>query len=418
MVISSSIFLSFLSYLKFKSLRNPAFYFIVIFYLHNFSFSVLKNNGLDIFWRADPSVDFSTMDSIVAFNLVCLWLSSLMIIFFIKKKDNFIKIEASSRKNKICLYIYFLFSLIVIYNNKELILSNIIYGADQAIDSISSFDPLARLWNFRIYFILFYLIFSDPTKRSMVFVVLLELFISFMLYERKDLAIILCSVLILFLNKEKVQFNFFKIFSSIIVFLTLILLPIYRSFISEQSVMSKIYLTFDFIKDSFDLIVYFGTGFANSEGVQNWTLQLINDGSLNLLYGLSYLQGFINIILLRPFQPDWLVNSQAAYYFKNIAYPYVTNHGYDFSFTAEAILNFGIFGGFIPYIILCIYIITLYKKKSQTWVFQRILIWPILLISFRTDSTSMFRLLSYVYFTPIIIQLIYSFINVRNRRTT
>ena len=72
MVISSSIFLSFLSYLKFKSLRNPAFYFIVIFYLHNFSFSVLKNNGLDIFWRADPSVDFSTMDSIVAFNLfVC-----------------------------------------------------------------------------------------------------------------------------------------------------------------------------------------------------------------------------------------------------------------------------------------------------------------------------------------------------------
>ena len=341
-----------------------------------------------------------------------------MIIFFIKKKDNFIKIEASSRKNKICLYIYFLFSLIVIYNNKELILSNIIYGADQAIDSISSFDPLARLWNFRIYFILFYLIFSDPTKRSMVFVVLFELFISFMLYERKDLAIILCSVLILFLNKEKVRFNFFKIFSSIIVFLTLILLPIYRSFISEQSVMSKIYLTFDFIKDSFDLIVYFGTGFANSEGVQNWTLQLINDGSLNLLYGLSYLQGFINIILLRPFQPDWLVNSQAAYYFKNKAYPYVTNHGYDFSFTAEAILNFGIFGGFIPYIILCIYIITLYKKKSQTWVFQRILIWPILLISFRTDSTSMFRLLSYVYFTPIIIQLIYSFINVRNRRTT
>ena len=49
-----------------------------------------------------------------------------------------------------------------------------------------------------------------------------------------------------------------------------------------------------------------------------------------IFYGLSYLQGFINIILLRPFQPDWLVNSQAAYCFKNIAYPYVTNHGYDF----------------------------------------------------------------------------------------
>jgi hypothetical protein len=418
MVIFSIIFLTLISYFKFNTLRNPAFYFIIIHYLHNFSFSVLKNNGLDIFWRADPSVDFSTMDTIVSFNLVCLWLTSLLLIFFIKKKDNFITIKNSLRKNKFSLFIYILFSLIIIYNNRGLVSGNIVYGFGQALDSVSSFDPLARLWNFRVYFILFYIIFNKPAKKTILFIVLFEFMMSFLLSERKDLTLILFGLLIVFFNRKKVRFNFFQIFSSIIIFLSLIILPIYRSFINENGIINKLYLTLDFIKDSSELILYYGTGFVNSEGVQNWTFQLINDGSLNLLYGLSYLQGFINIIIFRPFQPDWLANSQAAYYFKDIAYPSVTNHGYDFSFTAEAILNFGINGGYISYLLLSLYIINLYKKKSKTWIFQRMLIWPILLISFRTDSTSMFRLVSYVFFTPIIINLIYSFKNVWNRRIT
>ena len=316
------------------------------------------------------------------------------------------------------MFIYILFSLIIIYNNRGLVSGNIVYGFGQALDSVSSFDPLARLWNFRVYFILFYIIFNKPAKKTILFIVLFELMMSFLLSERKDLTIVLFGLLIVFFNRKKVRFNFFQIFSSIIIFLSLIILPIYRSFINENGIINKLYLTFDFIKDSSELILYYGTGFVNSEGVQNWTFQLINDGSLNLLYGLSYLQGFINIIIFRPFQPDWLANSQAAYYFKDIAYPSVTNHGYDFSFTAESILNFGINGGYISYLLLSLYIINLYKKKSKTWIFQRMLIWPILLISFRTDSTSMFRLVSYVFFTPIIINLIYSFKNVWNRRIT
>ena len=418
MVIFSIIILTLISYFKFNTLRNPAFYFVIIHYLHNFSFSVLKNNGLDIFWRADPSVDFSTMDTIVSFNLVCLWLTSLLLIFFIKKKDNFITIKNSLRKNKFCLFIYILFSLIIIYNNRGLISGNIVYGFGQALDSVSSFDPLARIWNFRVYFILFYIIFNKPAKKTILFIVLFELMMSFLLSERKDLSIILFGLLILFLNRKKIKLYFFQIGSSIIIFLCLITLPVYRSFTNENGIINKLYLTLDFFEDSSELILYYGTGFINSEGLQNWTLQLINDGSLNQLYGLSYIQGFINIIIFRPFQPDWLANSQAAYYFKDVAYPSVTNHGYDFSFTAEAILNFGINGGYISYLLLSLYIINLYKKKSKTWIFQRMLIWPILLISFRTDSTSMFRLLSYVFFTPIIINLIYSFKNVWNRRIT
>ena len=418
MVIGSIIFLTLISYFKFNTLRNPAFYFIIIHYLHNFSFSVLKNNGLDIFWRADPSVDFSTMDTIVSFNLICLWLTSLLLIFFIKKKDNFITIKNSLRKNKFCLFIYILFSLIIIYNNRGLVSGNIVYGFDQALDSVSSFDPLARLWNFRVYFILFYIIFDKPAKKTILYIVLFEFMMSFLLSERKDLTLILFGLLIVFFNRKKVRFNFFQIFGSVILFLSLISLPIYRSFINENGIINKLRLTLDFINDSSELILYYGTGFVNSEGVQNWTWQLLNGGYLMPLYGLSYVQALVNMIILRPFQPLWLANSQAAYYFKEVAYPSVTNHGYDFSFTAEAILNFGINGGYISYFLLSLYIINLYKKKSKNWVFQRMLIWPILLISFRTDATSMFRLVSYVLFTPIIINLIYSFKNVWNRRTS
>ena len=142
-----------------------------------------------------------------------------------------------------------------------------------------------------------------------------------------------------------------------------------------------------------------------------------NNGSLKLLVGLSYLQGIINTIVLRPFQPEWLVNSQAAYYFKSVAYPNTTNHGYDFSFSAEAILNFGINGGYISYFLLSLFLVFLYKRKTKKIVFYKMLIWPVLIISLRTDSTAMFRIFSYIFFVPIIINLIKSFFNVWNSRS-
>lgn len=416
MVVASALFLILLSYFKFKKLFNPVFYFVVIHYLHNLSYYVLKKNGLDASWRADASVDFSTFEIIANFNVISLWLVSLILLLFLKKKDLSLPIINNLRKNDFCFYIYLLFSIIILYNNRELISGTILYGANQAIDSISSFDPLNRLWSFRIYFILYFIIFNSPSTRLIWIVILIELMMSFLLTERKDLSILLFGIFVLFSSKKRIKFSFAQTLGLITVFFGLICLPIYRSFSNEKGFINKLQSTINFIEDTSDLIIYYGTGFVNSEGVQNWTLQLINDKSLILLYGLSYLQGLVNIIILRPFQPDWLVNSQASYYFKNVAYPGVTNHGYDFSFTAEAILNFGINGGYVSYLCLSFLIITIYKRKSRTWIFQRIMIWPILLISFRTDSTSMFRLFSYVYFTPFIINLINSFLHVWNRR--
>jgi len=194
-----------------------------------------------------------------------------------------------------------------------------------------------------------------------------------------------------------------------------IMIPVYRSFGPGGGFFNKLSMTLDSLKESSGQYLYYATGFVNSEGVQNWTLQLINDGSLKLLNGLSYLQGLVNTVLLRPFQPEWLLNSQASYYFKAVAYPNTTNHGHDYSFTSEAILNFGTKFGHIAYLILSIYIVFLYRAKSKILIFHRLLIFPVLFISFRTDSTSMFRMISYIIFVQLLMRL-FKFGQVKGRR--
>ena len=416
MVIISIIILVFFSYRKFQTFRNPVFYFLIIHYLHNFSFSTLQKFGLNIFWRADTSIEFGVMDDIINFNLSIMWIVSLILLFFIKRKDIFINIGKTIYPNKFCLKIYLLFTFFLLFMNIELVLGNIIYGSIQSIDSIGAYDPLARLWNFRIYFLLYYCLFNTISNRKLLILIGIEVLVTFLLSERKDLSLVMFTLLMIYFNTPNLKIRFKQIFAALSVFFLSILIPIYRNFNYENGFFNKLSLSFNYLLDTGDIIIYYITGFANSEGVQNWTLQLLNNGALNHLYGLSYFQAIVNTVIFRPFQPSWLVDSQAAYYFKSVAYPTVTNHGYDFSFTAESILNFGLLGGIIPYFFLAIYIVFLYRKKSKTWILQRFLIWPIILISFRTDSTSMFRLISYVFFVSVIINKINSFYNVRNSR--
>ena len=150
-------------------------------------------------------------------------------------------------------------------------------------------------------------------------------------------------------------------------------------------------------------IVFYGLNLANSEGVQNWTYQLIENGEMKLLYGKSYLQALINTVLLRPFQGETIANWQGSYHFKNIAYPDVTNQGWDFTFTAEAIQNFGSNFYFISFVLLGFLISFFYQNRHYSDLYKILYYfsWPILAISFRTDSTSMFRIFSYVIFLYI-----------------
>ena len=103
------------------------------------------------------------------------------------------------------------------------------------------------------------------------------------------------------------------------------------------------------------------------------------------------------MFILRPFQGN-IADFQAAYYFRNVAYPNMDSMGFDFSFTAEAILNFGINFSFISFAILGLIVAYLYSNrlKSDLIYANSHIIWPLLLISFRTDSTALFRFYSYL----------------------
>ena len=129
---------------------------------------------------------------------------------------------------------------------------------------------------------------------------------------------------------------------------------------------------------------------------KNWTYQLVERGDLVLLNGKSYFQAIINMFILRPFQGD-LANFQAAYYFKNVAYPDVSSTGFDYSFTAEAILNFGTNFAFISFAILGFFVAYTYSNRLKSDIIYSTYhsIWPVIIIGFRMDSTSFFRIYSY-----------------------
>jgi hypothetical protein len=132
---------------------------------------------------------------------------------------------------------------------------------------------------------------------------------------------------------------------------------------------------------------------------------LIESGEMSLLYGKSYLQAIINMIILRPFQGDSIASWQGAYHFKDIAYPEVTNQGWDFTFTAEAIQNFGPNFAFLSFILLGILVSYFYRNRNLSDYYSILyyLTWPILVISLRTDSTAMLRIFSYIIFSYIIL---------------
>lgn len=348
------------------------------------------------------------MRDVTSFNLKAMWVTSLILLVFIKRQDNLLKIRREIGSKKIAEYLYLSFSCGLIITHRDLILGNVIYGEGQSIDSAGSFDPLERVWNLRIYFLVYALAFGNISNRKLGFYLTIEALVGILLTERKELAFVVLFVIMLNLNKRRLRTNrikFRQVGSYLSIMGIAILIPVYRSFAPGIGFLKKVSLSVEYLRETSGFFLYYVTGFVNSEGVQNWTLQLVNDGSLKSLYGLSYFQGLLNTFWLRPLQPEWLVKSQASYHFKAVAYPNTTNHGYDFSFTSEAILNFGTTYGLLSYLVLSIYIVFLYRGKSKILKFQRLLIFPVLLISFRTDSTAMFRMISYIYFVSLFMNL-------------
>tara|TARA_Y100000996_G_C22536489_1_gene648433 strand:+ start:336 stop:1613 length:1278 start_codon:yes stop_codon:yes gene_type:complete len=393
-----------IGYLKFRKLINPIFLFTIIHFFHNWSFSLTRYFDEFLIWRSDPSVSYDSINDVLYMNLIGGWSFFVIIIFFAntKKFHKYYKID----KSKFFLNAYYFLSFIFGLRFISQISGGFIYGENQALDSISAFDPISRILFLRIIFCVFHIIlFSNKNNPQLLKILIFESVLSFLMGERKDFILIFLSTIItLFKNVKLNILSFLKYSTGIsVISFIMIFIPIYRSIVYTNNIYNQISETIFILKEYGMQIIFYGLNLANSEGVQNWTYQLIENGEMKLLYGKSYLQALINTVLLRPFQGETIANWQGSYHFKNIAYPNVTNQGWDFTFTAEAIQNFGGNFYFISFVLLGFLISFFYQNRHYSDLYKILYYfsWPILAISFRTDSTSMFRIFSYIIFLYI-----------------
>jgi hypothetical protein len=404
----SFVFQILLSIYIYKNVFNPIFYFNVLFFLHNwaFSFGTYLYPDAYFIWRADPSVSYDTQGAVLVINLVSLWAFFLTFIFFSKKKSP-TKIGYSRLRNlSLFPFIYFLLTGLLI---AKLISDGAfiqVYGQGQALTSETSFTPALQLLNLRFVFASAYLILNrNKNKKIIVFMFMLEILFTLVDGGRKALVIMLLSLLLSHLESHRVNFiKAFKIIGAGILVLYILLLTIfYRGTDRDESMMYRFSDASDVMAESSSILTFLAINMASSEGVQNWTYQLIEDGTMEKSYGRSYAQAILNIFILRPFQGD-IADWQAAYHFKYVAYPSVSNHGYDFSFTAESILNWGWQFSFLSYCFLAVVVSFIQNRKTMNdfWCLMYFALWPILFLGFRSDSTSILRMLSFYVFVALI----------------
>ncbi len=397
---------NFIAYLKFKKFINPIFLFSVIHFFHNWSFSFSRYFNEITFWRADLSVSYDTMYDVLYINLLGSWAFFIAVIVFAKTKQ-YNKYYKIINTNKF-LYGYYFLSLIFTFRFIASLGAGLEYGENQALDSMSSFDPISRILFFRVILCVIYILTRPFSKTQFLKILLIEVFLSTIMGERKDLVLIFLSYLIPLSINRNINILMFLRYSlaSIVACSFLLFIPIYRSAgYYIDGFYEQLKETFFLINEYGAQIIFYILNLTNSEGVQNWTYQLIENGEMTLLYGKSYLQALMNMFILRPFQGNTISSWQGAYHFKDTAYPDVTNQGWDFTFTAEAIQNFGGDFAFISFVFLGLFISFLYRNRNRGDYYMVLyyFAWPILAISFRTDTTSMFRLFSYVLFVYIIL---------------
>lgn len=399
-ILSASILSFFLqnyiAFLKFRKILNPIFLFSIIHFFHNWSFSFSKYFSDLLIWNAFPSVSYLTMHELLRANLIGSWAFFLIILFFAKTKKFAFKHSISN--TKFLKNIYFIFSFFYLLRTILLFDPSTNYGSNQALISSDAYNPIQTLFFLRVTAIMIYVALNKINKKTLSKILLIELSISLITFDRKDFLFIVGTILLKQINTTNFNISVLRKYFAYLLTLAcfVIFIPQFRV-ARGQSTLENIIITLNNLKDFSEQIFFYGINLANSEGVQNWTYQLIQNGDLTILWGKSYFQAIINMVILRPFQGN-IADYQAAYYFKSAAYPDISSTGFDYTFTAEAILNFGINFSFISFAILGLFVAYFYSNrfKSDLIYANYHIMWPLLLISFRTDSTALFRFYSYI----------------------
>lgn len=406
-LILTSIIQSRIGYRIHGYLLNPITLVNIIFLLNNWGFSFSKLFIGNLAWSVPGFVSYDTRKYVLLINLISLWLFFLGYLQVFKKAPVHRKFNKEFNFSSL-LTIYLLLTTIFLTRSFALGLFSGTYGHGQPLNSEQAFDPIGMILDSRIIFGSVFLITSK--NKSKKYIILIEVLISILSGIRKGLIIALISFL---LSKyEKVRIDIKKVLRYSVPILLIIyilgFIAIYRSFSdSQMTFTNKMKATNNDLVENALSFATIPLLAANSEGVQNWTFQLIESGKMKKTYGLTYLQALVNTIILRPFQGN-LVKYQAAYYFKKTAYPGVSDNGFDFSYMAEAILNFGYLAPLVS-LFLGIIISIIYRKRYYSSYFYvlYIILMSLLFVHFRTDSTALLRELSIYIISFVVLRKIH-----------
>lgn len=394
--IFSFFFQIFFGIKRFKSALNPITLINVIFLLHNWIYSLFYVIDSDLV-ATYPYIpdDLVVQEAVLRINLIGLWCCFLCInIFYNITPNNYKKNEESKYDLSIYKKLYFIFYALTIVNGIIMGQFTGVYGADQALTAREAFSPIRQILLSRIIFAAV-TILDNRSKKTNILILILELIYSILFGGRKALIIVIFSFLVSNI-RFKVKYVIPIIASVIVISFLTLYISQYRFFKGKEDMSflekNEIVLT-NLSNDGISHIVVFGLISANSEYLQSWVYEEMK--FQEYMYGKTYFQALVNTVIPRPFQGE-IVDWQAAYVFKRLVYHDVDDMGYDFTFTAEAIMNFGAFS-FIPFCILGAFLGIAYKKskKSQYWYLLYMLSWPILTICLRTDSVSLLRWYSF-----------------------
>lgn len=390
----------------FDAVVNPVSIFSMLHFFHNWSQFAVNYFGLNITFPVPYNITAEDVNAVALINLFGGWAFFISCVLFFKNntigtdKPFELSIVKYNKYYKAYYFLYVLTLIEALLNGKL----SIVYGGSQAISSSEAFTPIGSLLNTRIIFGSVYLIVNNLNVKKSKYLILSELLITCLLGGRKGFVILFLAYILPRLTRldSKTVIKLIIIFPFLA--MSISFLGAFRAFSSlDLDLKTKISLAIELAFFNENYSIFRSLTMANSESVQSWVYALHKIGELDLLYGLSYAQGLINTFLLRPFQGDFSAY-QAAYYFKSRAYPYVTTMGYDFSFTAEAILNFGVYFSWFPFFLLGLFVIYNYNRRfnSINYILYW-LVWPVLFITFRSDFTNMMRYLSVFLFFNFIV---------------
>ncbi len=412
LLVVSSILVTLLSKRLYRMWINPISVFALLSLFHNWI-----GSALDLFFDLEWNVNSHAAgrERVLFVNLAGLWAFTIGALLTRRAGASFAR---SARRGLTAIPPASLFEIGYFVVISLMVLKAVLlpqygyaeaYGAGQAAYA-PAISKVTVLFLLRVPFLIIaYTVRSllgQRRPKTYLLAVALELLIAVLSGGRKTVMIMLVALGLAYVCTHRIRFKMALRTFAMILFVGYLAIAIrtWRTSMDMQMSQRISHFTQQMTTGEFGDYVILALRSANSEAVQSWLYRLWYQGGgsgAQKMYGKTYVQALLNTFVPRQFQGP-VVEWQAAYVFKGRAYRHTATHmGYDFAFTAEAMLNFGPYFAFISFIglgMLTGYLFARWRNTgSAAFAGAYFVTLGVLAITLRTDSAAMFRFLSFGY---------------------